>query len=189
MRGILRPKTLTAPRRSDVQCLSFPTFIEREACPPGLREALRWLGRHVVRQEDRAGRVSRNSSDGLETASAAADVRSELIAAEREYIYQLFARGQDHRRGAPPHGARARSGGGTAAFACPIVPPSGHCAGSRSVGPIEAERLGFGLRAVCTCRHGVSRSNSAAHILLAKSGRVILRRNDKRGNADEDYAG
>jgi monovalent cation/hydrogen antiporter len=33
-------------------------------------------------------------SNGVETASAAADLRSELIAAEREYIYQLLREGK-----------------------------------------------------------------------------------------------
>src|SRR5205807_9651022 len=42
----------------------------------------------------RVGRLPRNSSDGAETASAAADVRSEPIAAEREYIYQLLREGK-----------------------------------------------------------------------------------------------
>src|SRR5262245_1309485 len=47
-----------------------------------------------ARHDDRAGRLSRCTSDGIETASAAADVRAELIAAEREYIYQLLRDGK-----------------------------------------------------------------------------------------------
>ena len=46
-----------------------------------------------ARHDDRAGRLPRSTSDGIETASAAADVRAELIAAEREYIYQLLRDG------------------------------------------------------------------------------------------------
>jgi monovalent cation/hydrogen antiporter len=40
------------------------------------------------------GQLPRNMSNGVETASAAADLRSELIAAEREYIYQLLREGK-----------------------------------------------------------------------------------------------
>ena len=47
-----------------------------------------------ARHDDRTGRLPRNTSDGVETASAAADVMSELIAAEREYIYRLFRDGR-----------------------------------------------------------------------------------------------
>jgi NhaP-type Na+/H+ or K+/H+ antiporter len=65
-----------------------------------------------ARHDYRVGRLPRNASNGAETASAAAELRSELIAAEREYIYQLFARGQNYRRGTPTHRARARPGGG-----------------------------------------------------------------------------
>jgi len=42
----------------------------------------------------RVGRLPKNTSSGVETASAAADLRSELIAAEREYIYQLLREGK-----------------------------------------------------------------------------------------------
>jgi CPA1 family monovalent cation:H+ antiporter len=42
----------------------------------------------------RVGRLPRNTSNGVETASAAAGLRSELIAAEREYIYQLLREGK-----------------------------------------------------------------------------------------------
>jgi monovalent cation/hydrogen antiporter len=47
-----------------------------------------------ARHDDRVGRLPRRTSDGVETASAAADLRSELIAAEREYIYQLSREGK-----------------------------------------------------------------------------------------------
>jgi monovalent cation/hydrogen antiporter len=47
-----------------------------------------------ARHDDRMGRLPRNTSDGLETAFAAADLRSELIAAEREYIYRLLQEGK-----------------------------------------------------------------------------------------------
>jgi monovalent cation/hydrogen antiporter len=44
--------------------------------------------------DDRVGRLPRDSSDGFETVSAAAELRSDLIAAEREYIYQLLREGK-----------------------------------------------------------------------------------------------
>jgi monovalent cation/hydrogen antiporter len=47
-----------------------------------------------ARHDDRMGRLPRNTSNGFETAFAAADLRSELIAAEREYIYQLLREGK-----------------------------------------------------------------------------------------------
>jgi len=47
-----------------------------------------------ARHDDRTGRLPRITSNGIETASAAADVRSELIAAEREYIHRLFRDGR-----------------------------------------------------------------------------------------------
>jgi monovalent cation/hydrogen antiporter len=47
-----------------------------------------------ARHDYRVGRLPTNVSNGIETASAAADLRSELIAAEREYIYQLFREGK-----------------------------------------------------------------------------------------------
>ena len=47
-----------------------------------------------ARHDYRVGRLPRNTSDGVETAAAAADVRSELIAAERDYIYQLLRDGK-----------------------------------------------------------------------------------------------
>jgi hypothetical protein len=47
-----------------------------------------------ARHEYRVGRLPTNASNGIETASAAADLRSELIAAEREYIYRLFRDGK-----------------------------------------------------------------------------------------------
>jgi monovalent cation/hydrogen antiporter len=47
-----------------------------------------------ARHDYRVGRLPTNVSNGIETASAAADLRSELIAAEREYIYRLFREGK-----------------------------------------------------------------------------------------------
>ncbi|HYY38162.1 MAG TPA: Na+/H+ antiporter [Xanthobacteraceae bacterium] len=47
-----------------------------------------------ARHDDRVGRLPRSTSNGFETAFAAADLRSELIAAEREYIYQLLREGK-----------------------------------------------------------------------------------------------
>jgi Na+/H+ antiporter len=47
-----------------------------------------------ARHDDRVGRLPRNTSNGVETAAAVADLRSELIAAEREYIYQLLREGK-----------------------------------------------------------------------------------------------
>jgi CPA1 family monovalent cation:H+ antiporter len=40
------------------------------------------------------GRLPRSPSDGFETASAAAELRSHLIAAEREFIYRLLREGK-----------------------------------------------------------------------------------------------
>jgi CPA1 family monovalent cation:H+ antiporter len=42
---------------------------------------------------DRAGQVPKDE-DGRETVNAAADLRAELIAAEREYIYRMLQQGQ-----------------------------------------------------------------------------------------------
>jgi len=47
-----------------------------------------------VRHEYRAGRLPSHTSDGLDAASAAADLRAGLIAAEREYIYRLLQDGR-----------------------------------------------------------------------------------------------
>src|SRR5215472_9791310 len=47
-----------------------------------------------ARHEDRSGRLPRATSDGLDVALVAAELRSELIAAEREYIYQLLRDGR-----------------------------------------------------------------------------------------------
>jgi CPA1 family monovalent cation:H+ antiporter len=47
-----------------------------------------------VRQEHRAGQLPKNLADGLAAVTAAADVRLDLIAAEREYIYRLLQDGQ-----------------------------------------------------------------------------------------------
>jgi CPA1 family monovalent cation:H+ antiporter len=43
---------------------------------------------------DRVGRLPRSPSDGFETASAVAELRSDLIAAEREFIYRLLREGK-----------------------------------------------------------------------------------------------
>jgi CPA1 family monovalent cation:H+ antiporter len=47
-----------------------------------------------ARHDDRVGRLPRSMSNGVETAFAAAGLRSELIAAEREYIYRLLREGK-----------------------------------------------------------------------------------------------
>ena len=47
-----------------------------------------------VWHDDRVGRLPRDQSDGFETISAAAELRSDLIAAEREYIYRLLREGK-----------------------------------------------------------------------------------------------
>ena len=47
-----------------------------------------------ARHEYRAGRLPVHTADGTDAAAAAADLRSELIAAEREYIYQLLQDGK-----------------------------------------------------------------------------------------------
>jgi CPA1 family monovalent cation:H+ antiporter len=46
-----------------------------------------------ARHEYRAGRLSPTTPDGIDAAAAAADLRMELIAAEREYIYRLLQDG------------------------------------------------------------------------------------------------
>ena len=47
-----------------------------------------------ARHEYRAGRLPHNTSDGDDATAVAADIRMELIAAEREYIYKLLQDGQ-----------------------------------------------------------------------------------------------
>jgi CPA1 family monovalent cation:H+ antiporter len=47
-----------------------------------------------ARHEYRAGRLPQTTPDGIDTAVVAAELRMELIAAEREYIYGLLQRGQ-----------------------------------------------------------------------------------------------
>src|SRR5580700_6712699 len=47
-----------------------------------------------ARHDYRTGRLSEHSADGGDAAAAAAELRMELIAAEREYIYRLLQEGQ-----------------------------------------------------------------------------------------------
>jgi monovalent cation/hydrogen antiporter len=47
-----------------------------------------------ARHDHHAGQLPRNSKDGLKAAAAAAELRADLIAAEREYIYRLLQQGQ-----------------------------------------------------------------------------------------------
>jgi monovalent cation/hydrogen antiporter len=47
-----------------------------------------------ARHHYRFGRFPRSAMEGAETAAAAADIRIELIAAERDYIYRLLQQGQ-----------------------------------------------------------------------------------------------
>jgi monovalent cation/hydrogen antiporter len=47
-----------------------------------------------ARHEYRVARLSSHASDGLDAASIAADLRAELIAAERQYIYRLLQDGR-----------------------------------------------------------------------------------------------
>jgi monovalent cation/hydrogen antiporter len=47
-----------------------------------------------ARHESRAGRLPRTTSDGMDAAMSAMELRVELIAAEREFIYQLLQRGE-----------------------------------------------------------------------------------------------
>jgi monovalent cation/hydrogen antiporter len=47
-----------------------------------------------ARHDHHAGQLPRNSKDGLKAAAAAAELRADLIAAEREYIYRLLQDGQ-----------------------------------------------------------------------------------------------
>ncbi|MFZ0422061.1 MAG: Na+/H+ antiporter [Xanthobacteraceae bacterium] len=47
-----------------------------------------------ARHEYRAGRLSQATPDGIDAAAAAAEVRMELIAAERDYIYRLLQDGK-----------------------------------------------------------------------------------------------
>jgi monovalent cation/hydrogen antiporter len=46
------------------------------------------------RHEYRVGRLPVNTADGTDAASVAADLRAELITAERQYIYRLLQEGQ-----------------------------------------------------------------------------------------------
>jgi len=47
-----------------------------------------------ARHDHRAGQLPSNMTDGLKAVAAAAELRAELIAAEREYIYRLLQQGQ-----------------------------------------------------------------------------------------------
>ncbi len=47
-----------------------------------------------ARHDYRAGRLSDGTADGVEAAARAADLRTELIAAEREYIYRALQQGE-----------------------------------------------------------------------------------------------
>jgi CPA1 family monovalent cation:H+ antiporter len=47
-----------------------------------------------ARHDQRAGQLPDNTADGLEAVAAAAELRAELIAAEREYIYRLLQDGR-----------------------------------------------------------------------------------------------
>ena len=47
-----------------------------------------------TRHEYRVGRLPRNTPEGVEAAAVAADLRTELIAAERQYIYRMLKDGQ-----------------------------------------------------------------------------------------------
>jgi len=47
-----------------------------------------------ARHDYRAGRLPKNTEDGRDVAAIAADLRMELIAAEREYIYRLLQEGR-----------------------------------------------------------------------------------------------
>jgi monovalent cation/hydrogen antiporter len=47
-----------------------------------------------ARHDYRAGRLPQNTPDGTDTAAVAADLRAELIAAEREYIYRMLQDGR-----------------------------------------------------------------------------------------------
>jgi len=47
-----------------------------------------------ARQEYRARRLPENTPGGIDAAATAAEVRTELIAAEREYIYRRFQAGK-----------------------------------------------------------------------------------------------
>jgi CPA1 family monovalent cation:H+ antiporter len=47
-----------------------------------------------ARYHYRLGRFPRSLTEGAEAAAAAADIRMELIAAERDYIYRMLQEGQ-----------------------------------------------------------------------------------------------
>jgi CPA1 family monovalent cation:H+ antiporter len=47
-----------------------------------------------ARQEYRAGRLPRTTADGVDASMVASELRIELIAAEREFIYRLLQRGE-----------------------------------------------------------------------------------------------
>ena len=46
-----------------------------------------------ARHDYRIGRLPRNTADGIEAASVAGELRTELIAVERAYIYRLLQDG------------------------------------------------------------------------------------------------
>jgi monovalent cation/hydrogen antiporter len=47
-----------------------------------------------ARHDYRVGRLPKNTADGLDAAFVAADLRTELIEAERQYIYRLLQEGR-----------------------------------------------------------------------------------------------
>jgi monovalent cation/hydrogen antiporter len=47
-----------------------------------------------ARHDYRVGQLPRSGTDGFRTVAAATELRAELIAAEREYIYRLLQQGQ-----------------------------------------------------------------------------------------------
>ena len=81
----------------------FEKFIAERGLPDDAAEHIR------TRNRSRKQLLPKNLTDGLEQTRRTAGVKKELIDAEREYIFQLAARRQDHRRGAPAHRIRAGS--------------------------------------------------------------------------------
>ena len=63
-----------------------------------------------TRNQSRLQILPTNLTEGLDHMRQSAKVKKELIEAERDFIYRAAARRQDHRRGAPAHRVRARSG-------------------------------------------------------------------------------
>jgi len=72
----------------DVAQSRLEGFVADGRIPPEALAILR------ARHDYRAGRLPTNTPEGIEAAAEAADLRAELIAAEREYIYRMLQEGR-----------------------------------------------------------------------------------------------